>query len=117
MVAESVEPSCSFTKFLLLHEQVKVTKTDENTFFVCGEKMNLVPNKQLLVNAPFQSTKQRKKDLCVDNKLQETIGDLHCPTCRNGKCVYFSTKKTTICHDCRKCKACCHVMNIPFQDQ
>ena len=35
--------------------------------------MNLVPNKQLLHNVPFQSTKYRKKELCVDNKVRGTI--------------------------------------------
>ena len=58
--------------------------------------MNLVPNKQLLVNAPFQSTKDGKKELFVDNNLQETIGGVYCPTCGNEKCVYISTKKTTL---------------------
>ena len=79
--------------------------------------MNLVPNKQLLPNVPFQSTKYRKKELCVDNKVQETIGDVYCPTSRNEKCVYISTNKTTIFYDCKKCKACCHVLKIPFKDQ
>ena len=77
--------------------------------------MNLVPNKQLLLNVPFQSTKYRKKELCVDNI--KTIGDVYCPTSRNEKCVYFSTNKTTSFYDCKKCKACCHVLNIPFKDQ
>ena len=51
--------------------------------------MNLVPNKQLLIDVPFQSIKYRKKELCVDNKVQETIGDVYCPTCRIEKCVYI----------------------------
>ena len=79
--------------------------------------MNLVPNKQLLVNAPFQSTEYRKKEVCVDNKIQETIGDVYCPTCRNEKCVYISTNKTTSFYDSKKCNACCHVLPIPFKDQ
>ena len=79
--------------------------------------MNLVTNKQLLLKVPFQSTKYRKKELCVDNKLQETIGVVYCPTCRNEKCVYISTNKTTSFYDCKKCKACCNVLNIPFKDQ
>ena len=79
--------------------------------------MNLVPNKQLLVNAPFQSTKYRKKELCVDNKLRETVGDVYCPTCRNEKCVFVSTNKTTTFYDCKECKTCCHVLNIPLKDQ
>ena len=49
--------------------------------------MNLVPNKQLLPNVPFQSTKYGKKELCVDNKVRETIRAVFCPTCRIEKCV------------------------------
>ena len=79
--------------------------------------MNLVPNRQLLLNVPFQLTKYRKKELCVDNKVRETIGDVYCRTCRNEKCVYISTKKTTSFYDCKKCKACCNVLNIPFKRQ
>ena len=45
--------------------------------------MNLVPDKQLFTNVPFQSTKYRKKELCVDNKVQEIIENVYCPTCRN----------------------------------
>ena len=79
--------------------------------------MNLVPNKQLLLNVPFQSTKYRRKELTVDNKVRDSIGDVYCPTCRNEKCVYISTNKTTSFYDCKKCKACCNVLNIPFKDQ
>ena len=79
--------------------------------------MNLVPNKQLLLNVPFESTKFRKKELCVDNKVRETIGDMYCPACRNEKRVYISTNKTTSFYDCKKCKTCCNVLNIPFKDQ
>ena len=78
--------------------------------------MILEPNKQFLLNVPFQSTKYRKKELCVDNKVQETIGDVYCPTWRIEKCVYISTNKTTSFYDCKKCKACCNVLNIPFKD-
>ena len=55
--------------------------------------------------------------MCVDNKVQETIGDVYCPTCRNEKCVYISTNKTTRFYDCKKCKTCCHVLNTPIKDQ
>ena len=79
--------------------------------------MNLVPNKQLLLNVPFQSTKYRKKELSVDNKVRETIGDVYCPTRRNEKCVYNSTNKTTSFYDCKKCKACCYVLKIPFNNR
>ena len=77
----------------------------------------MLPNKQSFINVPFQSTKYGKKELCADNKVRETIGDEYCPTCRNEKCVYFSTDKTTSFYDCKKCRACCNVLNIPFRDQ
>ena len=53
----------------------------------------------------------------MDNKVKETIGDVYCQTCTNEKCVYISTNKTTSFYDCKKCKACCNVLNIPFKDQ
>ena len=77
--------------------------------------MNLVLNKQLLLNVPFQPTKHRKKNLCVDNI--KIIGVVSCPTCRNEKCVYISTNKTTSLYDRIKFKACCHDLNFPFRDQ
>ena len=55
--------------------------------------------------------------MCEDKIVQDTIGDVYCPTCRNEKCVYISTNKTTSFCDCKKCKACCHVLNIPLKDQ
>ena len=79
--------------------------------------MNLVPNKQLILNVSFQSTKYRKEELCVGNNVRVTIGDVYCPTCRNEKCVYISTNKTTSFYDCKGCKACCNVLNISFKDQ
>ena len=107
---------CSQVPFML-QEHVKPTKTDKTRFFFSKKKMNLVPNKQLLLNVPLQLTKYRKKELCVDNKVRETIGDVYCRTCRNEKCVHILTKKTTSFYDCKKCKACCNVLNIPFKGQ
>ena len=75
----------------------------------------MVPDKQVLLNVPFQTTKIGKKELCVD--IRKFIGDVYCPICRNEKCVYNSTNKTTSFYDCKNYKACCHVLNIPFKDQ
>ena len=33
------------------------------------------------------------------------------------KCFYISTNKTTSFYDCKKCEACCHVLDIAFKDQ
>ena len=66
--------------------------------------MNLVPNKHLFINVSLQSTKYRKRELCVNNKVQETIGDVYCPTCRNEKCVYISTNKTLVSTNVKSAK-------------
>ena len=71
----------------------------------------MLPDKQIFINVPFQSTKYGKKELC--DKVREIIGDVYCPTC--PKCG--TTNKTTSFYDCKKCKACCNVLNIPFKDQ
>ena len=82
---------CSQSPFYVTRAR-KDDKNRQNTFF-CRKKMNLVPNKQLILNVPFQSTKYKKKQLSVDNKVREFSGDVYCPTCRNEKSVYISTKK------------------------
>ena len=58
--------------------------------------MNLLHDKDLFIRVPFQSTKIREKELCVDNEVQETIGDVYFPTCRTEKCVYISTKERLV---------------------
>ena len=75
----------------------------------------MLQDKQLFNKVSFQSTKDRKKRIvCVDNI--KTIGDVCCPTSRNEKCVYISTNETNSFYDCKKCKTCCNVLNIPFND-
>ena len=51
--------------------------------------------------------------------IQVVIGDIHCPIYLfiYQKCVYLSNSKSSSFHDCKKCKACSHVFNIPFKDQ
>ena len=44
------------------------------------------------------------KQLCVDSKVQETIGDVHCPTCRNEKSVCISTNKRLVSTTVRSAK-------------
>ena len=56
----------------------------------------MLSDKQLFPNAPFQSTKYRKKELCVENKVRETIGDVYCPTCRNESVFTFQPIKSLV---------------------
>ena len=101
----------------MLQEHVKTTKTDKTRLLFVKKRSTWYPTKQVLIIVPFESIRNRKKDLYMDSKVQETIGDVYCPTCREEKCVYISTKKTTNFYDSKKCKNCCHVLNVPFKDQ
>ena len=58
--------------------------------------MNLIPNKQLLLNVPFESTKFRKKDICVESNVQETVGGVYCPTCRVENLFIFQLIKRLV---------------------
>ena len=40
--------------------------------------------------------------MCVDNRVQETIRDVCCPTCRSQKCAYISTNKIPSLYDSEK---------------
>ena len=53
----------------------------------------------------------------TQKSIQDVIGDVHCPICPNEKCVYLSTNKNSSFNDCKKCKACSHLLNIPLKDQ
>ena len=90
---------CSQNSFYVTRAR-KDDKNRQNTFFLL-KKMNFAPNKQLLLNVLFQSSKYRQKELCVDNKVRETTGDVYCPTCRIEKCFYISTIKSTTFYDCK----------------
>ena len=110
-----MEPGCFFTKFFLSYKSTQRRQKQTKHAFSLLKKM--LHDKQLFNKVPVQLNKYRKKELCVDNKVRDTIGDVYCPTCRNEKCVYNSTNETTSFYDCKKCKPCCNVLNIPFRDQ
>ena len=87
-----------------LQERVRTTKTDKHAFSLLKKdkldtRQTIV---QLFINVLLQSTKNGKKHLCMDNKVQETIGDVYCPTCKNENCVYISINKASSVYDCKK---------------
>ena len=59
--------------------------------------------------------------LYQDQSIVELIGDVICPNkkCRGEKSVYLTSfeeiNKST--YQCKQCKACSHVLKIPFKDQ
>ena len=57
----------------MLQEHVKSTRTDKTRFFFVKKKLNLVPNKQLLVFAPFQPTKYKKKNSVRTTKYKRLL--------------------------------------------
>ena len=60
---------CSQSSFFVKRARKDDTNR-QNTLFLCSKKMNLVPNKQLLPNVPFQSTNYRKNNCVWTTKYQ-----------------------------------------------
>ena len=54
---------------------------------------------------------------CVSTTTYERLSEMCIVQHVEFKSVYISTKKTTSFYDCKKWKACCNVLNIPFKDQ
>ena len=59
--------------------------------------------------------------LYQDQSIVQFSRDVICPNkkCRGEKCIHFTSSeeinKNT--YQCKECKACSHVVNIPFKDQ
>ena len=48
--------------------------------------------------------------------IRGVIEDMFCPICPNENCVLHSANTLSSFYDCRKCKTCSHVQNIPFKN-
>ena len=59
-----------------LQGHVKTTKTADKLLFFQPKEDELCTQQTIVNIVSFQSTKSRKEELCVDNKVQETIGDV-----------------------------------------
>ena len=59
--------------------------------------------------------------LYQDQSTVELIGDVICSNkkCRGEKCAYLTSFKeiNKSTYQCKQCKACSHVHNVPFKDQ
>ena len=59
--------------------------------------------------------------LYQDQSIVQFIGDVICPNkkCRGEKCVYLTNFDgiNRSSYECKQCKACSHVLSIPFKDQ
>ena len=87
---------CSQSSFYVTRARTD-DKNRKNTLFLSLEKGDHFTRKQLFINVPFfidqTFIESRKKEMCVDNKVPDTFGEVYCPLCKNEKCVYISTKK------------------------
>ena len=51
------------------------------------------------------------------NPFQDKIAIVFSPTCPSRNCVYVSTIETSSFYDCKKCKDCSRVLNIPLRNR
>ena len=99
-----------------LQEHVKTTKTDKTRFFFARKRWTWYPTNNYYLMPLFNQPNMERKNCASTTRYERQGGDVYCPTCRNERCVYISTNETTSFYDCKKCKACCNVLNIPFRD-
>ena len=89
LLRENVEPGqkVPFT----LQEHVKTTKADKKRFFF-ATKDAPVTWQANVSECSNSATKYSKKmfKLYVNHKIPDNIGDVNCPTGKNGKCVYIN---------------------------
>ena len=72
MVVESVEFGCCSHSCFYVTGGRKDNKNKKHAFSEL-KKMTLLPDKQLITIVPFRSTKYRKKELYVDNKMNSLL--------------------------------------------
>ena len=88
---ESVEPGCLFTNFRSLYKSMYKQEKQTNMLFFAKEKDEIVTQQSIVTWCPFSIYQIRNKELCKDNKVQETLGVVNCPSCGNEKSVCVST--------------------------
>ena len=88
----------------MLQGHVKTTKAEITHFFSAKKWWTWYPTNNCYLLYHFNQSNIEKKQLCVDNKVKEALGDVFFPTCRKENCVYFSTKKTASFYDCKNAK-------------
>ena len=96
----------------MLQETVKTTNIDKTRFFFAKKRWTWYPTNICYLMSHFNQPNLERKNCVWTTKYKRPL-----EMCIVQKCVYISTKKTTSFYDCKKCKAWCHVLKIPFKDQ
>ena len=79
--------------------------------------MNWYPTNNYYLMSHFNQPNIERKN-CLWTKTYESLSEMCIVQHVEMKSVFtFQPKKTTSSYDCKKCKACCKVLNIPFKDQ
>ena len=97
-----------------LQEQVKTTKTDKTLFFFAKKRITCCPtnNCSLMFNQP----NIERKNCVRTTKNKRLLEDCIVQHVEKKSVFTFQPKKRLI-STTKKCKACCHVLKIPFKDQ
>ena len=67
---------------------------------------------------PYFNQPNIEKKTCAWTTKYERLSEMCIVQHVEKKSVFtFQPKKTTSYYDCKKCKACCNILNIPFKDQ
>ena len=78
--------------------------------------MNLVPDKLLFNNDPFQSTKFRRKELCLDNNLKRLLEISFVRHVEMKSVFTFQPKKRLVSTIAKSAKPAVKFLHILFKD-
>ena len=101
----------------MLQEHVKTTKTDKTRFLFARKSWTWYPANNYYLMSHFNQPNIERKN-CVWKTKYERLSEMSIVQHVEMKSVFnFQWKKrqTTSFYDCKKCKACCNVLNIPFK--
>ena len=81
-----------------------------------AKELNLLPKTLFFNNVPFQSTKYRTKELCVNKQITRDFLEICIVQHVEMKIVFtFQPINNSSFYDCENCEACCHVLKNPFR--
>ena len=99
-----------------LPEHVKTTKTDKTRFFFAKKRWTCYTTNNCSIKSHFNQPNIDRKN-CVWTTKYERLLEMCIVPHVETKSVFTFQRMKRLVSTTKKCKACCHVLNIPFKDQ
>ena len=106
---------CSQSSFYVTRAR-KDDKNRQNTLFFAKRRWNLYPTNNCYALSHFNQPSKERKNCVWTSKYKSLLEMCIVQHVEMKSVLKISTNKTTSFYDCKKCKACCHVLNNTFND-